>query len=190
MTNNELEIMLRLPNIRRWQIVRTYHTQSVAAHSYRVWLLATHLYDTLYPTPHNSFGRELVQRWAMLHDVDEVLTGDIPSTVKKMLEEVSPGIMDKFTNRLLVGLPLVAATRSGIRSTVEGIVVKVADNVEAILYLLDDGMGDCTAVIESRMDALKGLLAKGRLGFTGVEWGQVEDWIANILHDVGGFTWA
>lgn len=181
MNSHELDIMLKLPRIRRWQIVRTYHTQSVSDHSFRVWLLATHLYDTLFPIPHNSFARELLSRWAMLHDVDEVLTGDMPSTVKRLLEEVAPGVMGRFQDRLLVDLPLVAETRNGIRNTLEEVLVKIADNVEAILYLQDDGMGNVDQVVDTRTEAIQGLYTKGKTLYTGVPWLVVAGWVSNLL---------
>lgn len=179
MTDTELEIMLRLPSIKRWQIIPVLKNQSVAEHSYRVWLLATHLYDTVFPTPHNSFERELVQRWALLHDVDEVLTGDIPSTVKTLLEEVQPGIMHRFTDRVMVDLPTASAARAGISNTAAGLLVKIADNVEAVLYLQENGMGNIDPIIATRMLAIEQLFAKGVKMYTGVNWGAVSAWVGS-----------
>lgn len=181
MNNHELDLMLKLPRIRRWQIVRTFHTQSVADHSFRVWVLATHLYDSLFPVPHNSFGRELVSKWAVMHDMDEVLTGDIPSTVKTLLEQISPGVMGKFQDRLLVDMPTVAEVRNGISNTMEEILVKIADNVEAILYLADDGMGDCDSIIQTRLDAIQGQYEKGKKNYSGVEWAIAANWIMDRI---------
>lgn len=185
MTDTELEIMLRLPSIMRWQIVRVYKNQSVAEHSYRVWLLATHLYDAVFTTPHNSFERELVQHWALLHDVDEVLTGDIPSTVKTLLEEVQPGIVQRFTDRVMVDLPTASEARAGIANTVAGLLVKIADNVEAILYLQENGMGDTAPVIRTRMMAIEHLFDQGVRIYSQVEWWKVSNWIAALVNTEG-----
>lgn len=121
---------------KRWTIVRVSREQTVAEHQYRVWVLATSLYDHLMDgTPHNSFEREAVGFWALVHDADEIWTGDLPSPIKSLLEYLSPGILKKLKDKVLDdNLPQVAASMRGIESTYAATVVKIAECVEALTY--------------------------------------------------------
>ena len=129
--------MMKLTDVERWVIVPVTRRQSVADHSYRVWVLALSLYDAMVTVPHNSFERESVGYWALTHDVDEIWTGDLPSTVKDVLEELHPGIVKRLTEHILnKHLPTVAGTMRGLENTFAAQVVKIADCVEALTYYL------------------------------------------------------
>ena len=70
---------LRLSHIKRWGIVLTTGTQSVAEHTYRVWQLV-HLWGPAAGlTPEEQ---ALAERYALLHDMPEIRTGDMPTTIK------------------------------------------------------------------------------------------------------------
>lgn len=69
----QLALALKLRNVQRFQTHRLQHRQSVDQHSYR----ATMLYD--------FFGG--LEHMAMLtHDLEEALTGDVPSPAKKHIQ--------------------------------------------------------------------------------------------------------
>jgi 5'-deoxynucleotidase YfbR-like HD superfamily hydrolase len=101
-----------------------------------VWVLANSLYAYMEGgTSHNSFEREAVGHWALVHDADEIWTGDLPSPIKAILEEISPGVTKKLKERVLgEHLPSVMATMRGLQGTQAAAVVKVAECVEAITY--------------------------------------------------------
>lgn len=136
MTNAEVELLLQLPNIERWQIVEVSRRQSVAEHTYRVWVLTMDLYDRMFPIEHNSFRREGVAHWALVHDALEVITGDIPATVKQSLESVAPGAVQRLEEALLTDhMPSVANKYRGIKYQMEQFIVQIADITEAIMYV-------------------------------------------------------
>lgn len=127
---------LRMSEVHRWQIVDCIRSQSIAEHSYRVWVLAMDLYDFVTTTPHNAFDRDSVSKWALDHDLDEVFTGDIPSTAKDKLEMISPGIMHKLKEAVLQNtVPGACAEIRGVKESVAYSIVKIADIVEAILFI-------------------------------------------------------
>lgn len=74
-----------LADIRRWSIVRTTRSQSVAEHSFYVALMVPRLL--------RQYGFEDPQmlldatEYALRHDMGEVLTGDIATPIKKRLPE-------------------------------------------------------------------------------------------------------
>lgn len=84
---------MNLHNVRRFQTHRLQASKSVAEHSFRVAALYAYL-----------GGREVLP--AMLHDIEESITSDIPSPVKKNLkgleiyEEMRPQFEDKKEQRL------------------------------------------------------------------------------------------
>lgn len=158
LTNDELELALRLPSIQRWQIVEVSKPQSVADHTFRVWLLATHLWDTLFPVPHNSLDRATLERWALFHDVDEVVTGDIPSTVKQTLNRAVPGAVARLKQAVHEQhFPSIEAMFRGQMNTTVERVVDICDIVEAMLYIRKYGEKPlCDAVFRSLQQRLLG----------------------------------
>lgn len=131
----EAAYLVKQTDVKRWGIVHTAREQSVAEHSFRVWVLAMALYDYLVPVPHNSNDREAVSYWALTHDADEIWTGDLPASIKKVLEQVAPGALKKLKDRVLIeNVPDHAARARGIEGSFPAAVVKLAECVEAYGY--------------------------------------------------------
>src|SRR5690606_20843295 len=78
---------LRASDVVRWQIVRVLKGQSVAEHSFNVALIALELADRL------KVDRGEVLHYAILHDLPEVLTGDIPTPTKRV---IGKDLLDNF----------------------------------------------------------------------------------------------
>lgn len=149
-----LKDKLRAGEITRWHMVRTSRTQTVAEHSYRVWLLADYLYDRVFEHETNSTGRALVWRWALFHDLTEVCTGDVPTPIKRWLERVTSdthlwGKVDGAVSGVINSI------RRSVIGTPEGYIVKMADLIEGSYFLYCEGVGDHTervaVQIESRL---------------------------------------
>lgn len=127
--------LVKACDVKRWTIVPVTREQSIAEHSYRVWALALSLYDAMMTTNHNSFERESVGFWALTHDTEEIWTGDLPSTVKAVLEEIAPGVIKRLKERVLGdNMPGIAAAMRGLENTFAAQVVKIAECVEALSY--------------------------------------------------------
>lgn len=81
--NLTVQDKLRASSVDRWHIVSTARRQSLAEHSFNVAIIGEELVHRL------SLSAALkveVMRMALLHDLDEVVKGDIPSPVKGALE--------------------------------------------------------------------------------------------------------
>lgn len=93
MNLEQLKMTMNLHNVRRFQTHRLQASKSVAEHSFRV--------AALY---HYLGGKEIIP--ALLHDIEESLTSDIPSPIKKnlkgleMYEDMRPQFEDKKEQRL------------------------------------------------------------------------------------------
>lgn len=73
--------LLRAQDVKRWMIVRTDRPQNLAEHSFNVAIIAGAIACRMGKEPAHIMAR------ALLHDADEVWTGDIPSVTKQALKD-------------------------------------------------------------------------------------------------------
>jgi 5'-deoxynucleotidase YfbR-like HD superfamily hydrolase len=125
MFQRELRDMSFVP---RWTIVRTIKGQNVAEHSYYVAVYAMQIGD------HLGLDEEsmcLLLRAALLHDVEETFTGDIPGPVKRQMGDMS--VFNKWRDNMLVrrfGPHALAAVDAQLKS-----IIKLANLVDEIAFL-------------------------------------------------------
>ena len=122
-----------LSHVPRWGILRSIRKQSVAEHSYYVALYAEQLATVI---QWDGDIAALLQ-YALLHDIDETVTGDIPGPVKraafdkaKMWDKIRDTMARRFGTinvfRLNNPLPEIKA------------IVAVADSIDEISYLIEE----------------------------------------------------
>ena len=131
---------LRACHVRRWHIVQTSREQTLAEHSFAVAVLAGSLAAAMRYSGlmHHGLQLKLLQH-ALSHDIIEVRTGDMPTPFKRFLEKAGGvGVVEKAED-------LVDSDHSGAMRTVAGTeietIVKLADLIEAIYFLQDNGVG-------------------------------------------------
>ena len=107
---------LRACHVTRWHIVQTQRQQTLAEHQYNVAIIAVAIAAKL-SLPQTI--QDEVMRYAMTHDLDEVVNGDVPSPLKDKL-----GMLPHHPNG----------------STVLQI-VKAADYMEALWFIDDNWIG-------------------------------------------------
>jgi 5'-deoxynucleotidase YfbR-like HD superfamily hydrolase len=74
---------MRLHSVKRWHMIDTTRVQTLAEHSANVAMLAFVVAKTC---PRMFFGpAENVAAYAMMHDIGEAFTGDIPTHTKKYI---------------------------------------------------------------------------------------------------------
>jgi 5'-deoxynucleotidase YfbR-like HD superfamily hydrolase len=117
----DLDDMLRLQQVKRWPICSTNTHQSVAEHSFNVTIIARHLAMA-------ASGMSIweVVEYALMHDMDEVFTGDIPSSFKRKLRAQFPPVAAM--------LDPACRTKPDVKA-----VVKLADMIEAMHHLHEFG---------------------------------------------------
>ena len=124
-----------LSYVPRWGILRSIRKQSVAEHSYYVALYADQL-ATLIQWEGDTAA---LLQYALLHDIDETITGDIPGPVKraafdktKMWDKIRDTMARRFGTinvfRLNNPLPEIKA------------IVAVADSIDEISYLVEENI--------------------------------------------------
>jgi 5'-deoxynucleotidase YfbR-like HD superfamily hydrolase len=136
---------LRLSHIDRWAIISTATRQSVAEHTWRVWALV-HIWG---PKCGLTAGEQAIaERYALLHDMPEIRTGDMPTTIKTPEAKAAMAAFERSA------LPELAQAEDGLPRHVADL-VKACDTAEAILFLKVHGLGrhadDVRRLLEAQM---------------------------------------
>ena len=99
------ELIIRAGHVKRWHLVPMSVTQTIAEHQYNVAMLCM----LIHPQP--DFDTNIAARWALIHDLPEVVTGDVPTHVKaanpelkSLLGEIESEAMPDTWNQLHVAM--------------------------------------------------------------------------------------
>lgn len=116
---------LRLSNIKRWGIIEMSREQSVAEHSYNVSLISLCVVNHIKggQWEHDSEIRNLradTLEWAVVHDLPEVVTGDIPTPMK---DHISMDYSQIF--------PIYSQMYSELFTSTAMVIVRLADLIDA-----------------------------------------------------------
>ena len=130
--------LLRASHTKRWTIVSTARVQTVAEHSFNVAMVAEKLAEAIgWDIVINSDNFLKLQTWALMHDIPEVFTGDLPTPFKRELKRRGADI-EAVEDDLAPGYGDLADAADG---TEYGMIVKLADMMEAIWFLSENGLG-------------------------------------------------
>lgn len=124
-----------LTHVNRWGILRRNRDQNVAEHSYFVAIYCMELVFLLGAEITPSEQLQLVHS-ALIHDVDEIWTGDMPGPAKRIMNVDTKPLA---SSRMQSILPFHAMAHSKVAlSPMLQQILKVADFLEAVLYLCDE----------------------------------------------------
>ena len=137
-----------LSQVIRFGIRKRLKDENVAEHSFHVALYAMLLADIEQKKFGNKVNMERIFRGALLHDMEECMTGDIIFHFKhsdKRLSTEIKRIGSKFYDKLIENLPRhMQKNYKEIwlnckdPNTIEGRIVWAADRLEALFYALDE----------------------------------------------------
>lgn len=149
--------LLRAGDVKRWTIVRTIVNQNVAEHTFNVAMISRKLATIL------DIDDGPVIKAALEHDLDEIMTGDMPSPVKRRMRNAG------FCPDALENRP--------DRGYVVHMIVKAADYMECILFLQENGVGRhaeqvLTWIVERKDEMLDGENEELRRAYDLV-WGEI-----------------
>jgi 5'-deoxynucleotidase YfbR-like HD superfamily hydrolase len=162
--------------------VQVAREQTLAEHSFAVAVIAGSLATAMrwMGLLHHGLQLKLLQ-WSLSHDLIEVRTGDVPTPVKRFLEEAGgAGILEKAED--LVDREHMGAYRQIKGSEIE-MLVKLADQIEAIYFLQDNGIG---AHAKQVLDGLRQILADMVTNLE-KEWPKigVREGVRRVCQDIG-----
>lgn len=184
---------LRLTEVKRWGIVATSREQTVAEHSYRVMMLATAIYDHMEGgVPHNSDDRDAIITYSLMHDLHEVMSGDINSVFKRAMEAVQPGVYQaalKGMAKHRIGpqemLNQADRVERAVKGSVVEAVVKIADLLEAVLFIFDYGSSSqrmaqiAVSIVEDIHKHVKACSVDHQL--VRYDWARVQEFVGGVL---------
>lgn len=143
---------LRAGHVKRWHIVNTATTQSIAEHSYLVAIIAMHLAKAK-GAPEPVIHQAAV--WALFHDAVEIRTGDIPTPAKRLLREadrepegadLGPDIFERIDMTLMPQAPFI---NDGEPCELVEQCVEMADAIEAAHWIRENGLGRHASIVAS-----------------------------------------
>ena len=184
----ETHYTLLLSTIKRWIKIEMARDQSVAEHSFNVGVLALSLYDFMQQdVPHNSFERTSIMEWSMVHDLDEIETGDIPADFKNAVRAIAGerAVDEAVDNIMAIKAPSFVGKKRGMKDSYPYDVVKIADKLEEILFNQKFGRDDRAE--NAQVDALRLLrqrLLKAEKAHPRYDWERARAWLAYFLRPV------
>lgn len=114
---------------KRWTLCATSVESTVASHSFNVAAIAMAIAREMMTT----FGitEQEICYWAMMHDVEETITGDIPSPFKAKLKDAG------------VDIEGLAETKGEVPDAPSLVaeIVKIADLIESVIFIQRYGVG-------------------------------------------------
>lgn len=124
----------------RWVITRNIHSRNVAEHSFYIALWALRIAEYAKMAPEI---RLCIVRIALIHDVEETITGDIPSPFKSALNKHTKIAVDTL-NHQLIERPSQFINEYNTQIGV-GAILKFCDHLEAAMTIAEErSMGNKT----------------------------------------------
>ena len=124
-----IDKLLDCQHVRRWNLISTTAQSTVASHSFNVAVIAIALRRKMFNTI--SFSEEEVCYYALLHDVDESETGDLPTPTKTAIRAhgVDPNALFDTQGGMPEPSPIIQQ------------VVKMADLIDNATFIAEHGTG-------------------------------------------------
>lgn len=123
----QIQDVLRAGHVPRWQLCDTTRTQSIAEHMFNVTFIVRHMCAFMGIT-----GDEMneLMMYGLQHDLDEVITGDMPTVTKNRLRNKG------FEPNGLLDIPDVVIDDEFARQ-----LVKMADLIESAWWIQEHQVG-------------------------------------------------
>lgn len=181
-----LKDKLRSRNTVRWHTVLTNIKQNVAEHSHCMAIIAETLLDAVYKdnSAPSIDERYWVLKYAIEHDLPEILTGDMPAVIKLYFKKALPEFGTILNALEYRAVPQLKALNEMAKEFIHlPFVCKAADLIEAYSYFLyakgaDHQHND--VVISKLHQALHELVAAAKKSCPQFKW----DAVFALLHDV------
>ncbi|QGG80753.1 HD domain-containing protein [Litorivicinus lipolyticus] len=174
--------------VTRWHSVNCHRYPSIAEHSCLVALYAREIAARVVPQL-KAEQQVLLYELALLHDLSEIVTGDMPSPIKRALREHFEGQASPI-DQLERAICPDAAQREDLAQVPEQSylwrILKLADILDALVVIRQEGKGPAREVIsQERSEAFESLLIKAQaehpdLNWEGARW--VRDRVCELKH--------
>lgn len=174
---------LRVGHVKRWQIVRVAREQTIGEHMYRVYLICLEICDLLNIS---QTIKNRIVKWALIHDIPEVVTGDLATPIKSAMRNAVPDSDPIKRIELALDSEYHDLYKS-IKAEDDQIVIKIvklADLLEAVHFLSVEGMGKHAAKCRSGIiDQIRDLFISVVVEYPGINWDSIENLINELCED-------
>lgn len=129
----------RLRNVKRFNTIPILSSQNIADHSYFTAVIAMDLARRIEAETGYFVKLERLLQKALLHDLEEAFTGDIPHPIKRITDQTKSFFEDLallVTSRFLPAWVREFVTLSKFGQ--EGHIVKLADYIELYIYCAEE----------------------------------------------------
>jgi 5'-deoxynucleotidase len=150
--------LARSGHVTRWHSVRTSRDQTLAEHHYMVTRISNRLAKDILGADLDDSGLLKIMEYASLHDTPELLMGDLPSPLKRHIEQIS-GKNNPITAIENEIAPWLAEMKDSIRRTNPEylLIVKLADIMDALVFITEEGIGTHAGKV---IQILEGMLSE------------------------------
>lgn len=135
-----IQDILKAGTVNRWNIVSTIRPQTLAEHLFNVSVIAGAISQEIGSVPVTT-----TVYFGIVHDIEEVILGDLPTPTKQRLREAGVNwgkIQDKVVPR--------SARVSDIDQV--ALVIKCADMMESLWFITTYGIGSHAEQVKERLD--------------------------------------
>lgn len=161
----------------RWHIVLTNRKQTLAEHLYLTTMYTSAICDIVGIAANK---RMVAVDWASVHDLPELMTGDIPTPMKRKIDKMAPGVIKAIEDSVDDGISRV---RDAIEGTELEVVVKIADLFDSIKFLSVEGIGEHAATVCNEMqERLYTILRKAADDYPTLEWQNVRELYEELMY--------
>jgi len=132
--------LARTGHVTRWHSVRVGRPQTLAEHHYLVAMFVNKLAKDILPGLSDSERLKMVE-YALWHDLPETICGDLPSPLKRRIEQICLGNnpIDIIEEQIA---PWLVKCKKRLQAKPEqAVTVKLADMIDAILFIEQEGIG-------------------------------------------------
>ena len=202
--------LYRAHYIPRWALCNTTYTQSIAEHCWAVSVIVDQVMVELMDSVSADTETLMILgmaslhagRYALYHDVDEILTSDLPKPVKNIIENSTNSSFSSMISKLatpadgstqaLKGLGSVTCmVKNGNRNKytfnchdLVMAVVKICDDVEAVRFITENGVGAVSARVGSDIKSrVNKNMSEATKKFPVFSWGVVFTSLINLMDD-------
>lgn len=160
----------RSGHVTRWHSVRCARSQTLAEHHYLVTMIARELMARILGDSLPAETRLLALEYALTHDAPELLMGDMPSPLKRRVAEIA-GADDPITRIEREIAPEIAASKGALKDTPLACIVKLADLMDACLFIREEGIGRHAALVAAKTEeAFRAKLGEAEQTFPDCDW--------------------
>ena len=181
---NMLDIA-RSGHVTRWHSVRCARSQTLAEHHYLVTMIARELMQRILGDQVPAQIRLQVLEYALTHDTPELLTGDLPSPLKRRVAEVA-GERDPLSQIEHEIAPELAERKQALKGTSLAFIVKLADLMDGCLFIREEGIGRHAAIVADKSEtAPREKVAEAENRFPELHWSHVLELYSQMRGEAG-----